>query len=169
MKNQVIEVLNEEHGERVIKYFQSLGIDTGNFKGTNTLEKDDRIRYYGVVGGKFGPWAKSSFLDKNVCLPPVEIIELPDIQPYPKVMLVSDFPISMNNFGFKRVVFMEKNGRYLAWYGAETLEEAKETMDITHWKYAEDVDSVLKLTLEEIAERFNVPKVKIVSDIKKEI
>lgn len=33
---------------------------------------------------------------------------------YPKVMLVSDYPISKNNPGVKRVVFMKKNGRYLA-------------------------------------------------------
>ena len=30
MKNQVIEVLNGEHGKKVIDYWRSKGVDTGN-------------------------------------------------------------------------------------------------------------------------------------------
>lgn len=55
---------------------------------------------------------------------------------YPKLMWVWDD----NQAGkFKRVVFMKKNGRYLAWNIAETLKDAETVCDVTPWHYAEDV------------------------------
>src|SRR5690554_8109404 len=56
---------------------------------------------------------------------------------YPKVMEVTmhkDFRESL-----KRVVFMKKNGMYLAWEGAETLEEAEDSIETTSWPYARDI------------------------------
>ena len=53
---------------------------------------------------------------------------------YPKVMEVDyneDFIAPL-----KRVVFMEKNGMYLAWAEAETLEEAEDSVDVVTWPYA---------------------------------
>ena len=59
---------------------------------------------------------------------------------YPKVMMVSDYPITKTNPGTPRVVFMEKCGRYIAWDGATTLKEAETTIATTSWKYAKDVE-----------------------------
>src|SRR5690625_6065884 len=59
------------------------------------------------------------------------------INKYPKVMEVSiykDFRDSL-----KRVVFMHKNGMYLAWAGAATLEEADSEVGVTPWPYARDI------------------------------
>jgi len=59
------------------------------------------------------------------------------INKYPKVMEVSiykDFRDSL-----KRVVFMHKNGMYLAWAGAATLEEADSEVEVTPWPYARDI------------------------------
>lgn len=56
---------------------------------------------------------------------------------YPKVMEVTmhkDFRESL-----KRVVFMKKNGMYLAWEGAATLEEADSEVEVTPWPYARDI------------------------------
>ena len=39
----------------------------------------------------------------------------------------------------KRVVFMEKRGKFIAWTDAETLEDAETVLDIIAWKYAEDI------------------------------
>lgn len=55
---------------------------------------------------------------------------------YPKLMWVWD---NNEDGKFKRVVFMEKNGRYLAWNTAETLKAAETVCDVTPWHYAEDV------------------------------
>ncbi len=45
-----------------------------------------------------------------------------------------------NNQDFRcsniRVVFMQKNGEFLAWSGAETFAEAESVTDVTNWKYA---------------------------------
>jgi hypothetical protein len=62
MKNQCIKVLNEEHGKKVIEYFKSLGVDTGDFAGYSVGY------YYGLFEGIF----------KRVHIPRYsEVIELP--------------------------------------------------------------------------------------------
>ena len=72
---------------------------------------------------------------------------------YPKVMIVSDEPITETNKGVKRVVFMKKNGRYLAWVDATTFEKAEQTIKITYWNYAKDIESsdIVELTFEDIS------------------
>ena len=72
---------------------------------------------------------------------------------YPKVMMVSTYPITDDNKGIKRVVFMEKNGKYLAWMDATTLEQAKKETGTTAWRYAKDIESsnIIELTFEDIS------------------
>jgi len=77
-------------------------------------------------------------------------------------MIVSNFPDFSNSK--KRVVFMEKNGIYLAWGYADTLEKAKDITETGAWLCAKDIEEEpkgLELTLEQIAEKFNVPVDKI--------
>jgi len=59
---------------------------------------------------------------------------------YPKVMMVSDYPITEINTGSPRVVFMEKCGKYIAWINADTLEKAETVLDTTYWRYAKDIE-----------------------------
>ena len=59
---------------------------------------------------------------------------------YPKVMIVSNKPITESNPGVKRVVFMEKCGSYLAWTDTDTLEKAEKEVNTSFWKYAEDIE-----------------------------
>ena len=59
---------------------------------------------------------------------------------YPRVMMVSNEPITENNPGKPRVVFIEKRGNYLAWVDAETLETAEEKLSCVAWKYAKDIE-----------------------------
>jgi len=79
---------------------------------------------------------------------------------YPKVMMVSNSPITKENTGKKRVVFMEKRGKYLAWYTATTIEEAESEIESLTWNYAKDIEEpkqeVIEVTLEQIAEAFKV-------------
>ena len=51
------------------------------------------------------------------------------------VMLVSDD----KEIWDKRVVFMKKNNRFIAWNRAETIEEAKIETAIARWKYAKEL------------------------------
>ena len=75
-----------------------------------------------------------------------EIIELPEERAYPRVMFVSNDKITWG----KRVVFIEKNGGFLAWGYVETLEEAEKSTSATFWKYAKEIEPV-EVTIEEIA------------------
>lgn len=82
------------------------------------------------------------------------IDELLDFQEYPKVM-----EVSLNNYIWhKRVVFMEKNGEFLAWADAESIEESEHKVDTCAWSFAREIQpaTTLELTLDEIAEKFNV-------------
>ena len=77
---------------------------------------------------------------------------------YPRVMLVSFDGI---HWGNQRVVFMEKNGGFLAWAFAETLEEAEKQTNIIFWKYAKEIEPI-QVTLEEIAKWKGVDKEQII-------
>jgi hypothetical protein len=63
--------------------------------------------------------------------------------PYPKVMWVWD-----NNEAtkVKRVILMEKNGKYLAWSNAETFEEAEKSVCLVSWAHAEDIQPQDQIT-----------------------
>ena len=74
----------------------------------------------------------------------------PKPSPYPKLMMVSSYPITYKNKGWKRVVFMEKNGKYLAWGSAETLEQAEHVAESSTWKYAKDIEPESEHPLKDI-------------------
>ncbi len=59
---------------------------------------------------------------------------------------------------YKRKVFMEKNGKFLAWNGAETDEEVIKSTNCAGWSYAKEIEEPkdIELTLEQIAEKFGV-------------
>ena len=73
---------------------------------------------------------------------------------YPKVMMVSDEPITAKNPGNARVVFMEKCGSYIAWKYAKTLEEAENARTTSFWQYAKDITipTIVELTFKDISE-----------------
>ncbi len=56
---------------------------------------------------------------------------------YPKVMMVSNSGVDW----YKRVVFMEKCGKFLAWDCAETIEAAERYFIVRTWYYAKEVES----------------------------
>lgn len=59
----------------------------------------------------------------------------PKTSQYPKVMMVGDsYPLTR-----KRVVFMEKCGKFIAWSKAETLEDTENTPYVVVWSFAEDI------------------------------
>ena len=92
---------------------------------------------------------------------------------YPKVMKVSKSPIKtkeqFENAG-TRVVFMKKNDRFIAWTDAKTIEKSEYEVATYPWSYAVDLNwqpeeetKPLKLTMEQIAEKFNAEKIEIVN------
>lgn len=135
MKNQVIEVLDRDHGRNVIEYWKSKGVDTSVMLGIRTKKKGDLYRYYGVIDGYFNVYSEEQVVANNA-----EIIQLPTESPkeektVPRVMLVSDDEIKW----YKRVVFIKKCDRYFAWVNAETFEESEYSYDVKPWRYAKEV------------------------------
>ena len=136
MKNQVIQVLDMEHGKKVIEYWKSIGVDTLGMSGSQTKKGDYLWRYYGVIDDRFGVYSERQAAKNGA-----EIIELPTESPkeektFPRVMLVSIDEIKWH----KRVVFMQKCDRFLAWNNAETIENAEWTYRVASWRYAKEVE-----------------------------
>ena len=148
MKNQVIEVLNEEHGKKVIEYWKSKGVNTMCMFGSLTKEDGDEWRYYGVIGDKFDSYSIEFVHKYNA-----EIIELPkEENSFPRVMLVS----YDGEVWYKRVVFMKKCNMFLAWDNAETIENAEYTYMVASWRYAKELPEKVELTKSEIAEKLGI-------------
>ena len=148
MKNQVIEVLDMEHGNKVIDYWKSIGVDTLGMSGSQTKKGDYLWRYYGVIDNCFDVYSERQAAENNA-----EIIELPkEENSFPRVMLVNNG----GNEWRKRVVFMKKCDRYLAWNKAETIEESECVYESTYWCYAKELPEKVELTKSEIAEKFGI-------------
>ena len=92
---------------------------------------------------------------------------------YPKVMKVSMSPIKTKEQFEKantRVVFMEKCGKFIAWLDVDTIEKSENVTSTAVWNYTVDLDwqpeeekKPLKLTMEQIAEKFNAERIEIVN------
>lgn len=142
--NKVIKVLTKEHGKKVIDWWKNQGVDTRDLRGEITEENDCMCIYYGVIKAVFNNYDYKTVLENNAT-----IITLDE---YPKLMYVRND--ECDKF-VKRVVFMEKNGKYLAWAYAESLEEANQAMGTATWSYAKDIEEekeqIVELTIEDIS------------------
>ena len=154
MKNQVIEVLNKEHGKKVIEYWKSKGVDTMGMCGSFTKEDGEHSCYYGVINDMFDCYTIEFARKHNA-----EIIELPkEENSFPRVMLVSD----VGDAWKRRVVFMQKCDRFLAWDNAETIENAECTYRVASWRYAKEIEprtitlSDLNSKIEDIKKLFGI-------------
>jgi hypothetical protein len=153
MKNQVIEVLNIEHGKRVIEYWKSRGFDTRDFTGGCTKEDYNIYRYYGVINGKFNNYSSEYVNEYNA-----EIITLPDEKTFPRKMLVWDYNegdavermvLWINPFGncIRPIICVDP-------YLEINFNEGSE-YSITLWKHAKELPEVKELTIEEAAKKLS--------------
>ena len=81
MKNQVIKVLNQEHGKKVIQYWKNRGVDTIYHSGHSNEKNGHIFIYYGVINNKFDSYSLNQVKANNA-----EIIELP--KEFPKYWVV---------------------------------------------------------------------------------
>ena len=168
--------------EKLIKQLREGTIAIGNY---STLEEIRKVLRYAfpldnrITNGLHLKYIASNDEDfwvgvDTVNLPTHSVKEfLKPENEYPKVMKVSCNPFKTQedyDEGYTEVVFMEKCGKYIAWNRAETLEEAEETTITNDWDYAVDLDwqpeeetKPLKLTMEQIAQKFNAEKIEIVN------
>ena len=168
--------------EKLIKQLREGTVAIGNY---STLEEIRKVLRYAfpldnrITNGLHLKYIASNDEDfwvgvDTVNLPTHSVKEfLKPESEYPKVMKVSMFPIKTKEQfenAKTRVVFMEKCGKFIAWEHSETLEESKNVLKTYTWEYAVDLDwqpeeetKPLKLTMEQIAEKFNAEKIEIVN------
>ena len=161
MKNQVIEVLDREHGRKVIEYWKSKGIDTYGMLGIGTKKAGYLCRYYGVIDGCFDCYSEIQAAKNGA-----EIIELPEENSFPRVMLVSNNPIKGNNDGIKQLVISIVDGIAISVGGTQYSleqyyqdlkeEKANPILRLYPWRYAKELPEKVELTKSEIAEKFGI-------------
>ena len=183
MKNQVIEVINKEHGKKVIEYWKSKGVDVRGFSGNQTREDDSEFRFYGFINGEFNNYRR-----KSVNLYKAKIIELPDDfqneltseqtekainlmskgigledRPFSKPMIVSMFPFGNSAYNTQtRVVVAAGNGYAVGVNNCESLDDyiklqKANMLSYTLWKYHQEIPNKIVISKAEIAEKFGVP------------
>lgn len=112
-------------------------IDGSECKGKITVENGriylcQDLTQGGACGDKKGFKCSWLYWDGRSCATSVSEFKLVT---YPKVMMVSNSGVDW----CKRVVFMEKCGRFLAWGGAETIEDAERSSSVKTWYYAKEI------------------------------
>ena len=160
MKNKVIEVINKEHGAKVIEYWKSKGVDTSGMLGISTKECGYLCRYYGIIDGSFGCYSERQAAENNA-----EIIELPieNSRPFPKLMLVSMFPFGTSAYNVKtRVVVAAGSGYAVGVDSCESLDDyikrqKEKTLSYTLWKYHQEISDKVIISKAEIAKKFGIP------------
>lgn len=160
MKNQVIEVLDKEHGKKVIEYWESKGVTTLDMYGSLTKKDGEEFRYYGVINNRFNCYT-IKFVNKHNA----EIIELPieNSRPFPKPMLVSMFPFGNSAYNTQtRVIVAAGNGYAVGADHCESLDDyiklqKANKLSYTLWRYYQEIPNKVIISKAEIAEKFGVP------------
>ena len=153
--NTQIEGVDKTLALKIMKFYGDNGFDISKNDGSAAEDKNHpyyEYRFYGVNSeGDFSNRTESG----NTSIKTITLEEAKALiseSEYPKVMWVWDEGEDKK----KRVVFMEKNGQYLAWTNAETIEESEKEIETVCWDYAEDIEPEplpeIHLTMEEIAE-----------------
>lgn len=142
----------------ILKFSDLSNVKVGDtiytFWGEYKVVRLDNDAYPVVTdGGTFTFEGKSVHSNKHPSAFTENVFEM-ELKPKEYWAMVSDEPITDENKGDKRRVFMEKNGMFLAWGVAETDEEAEEKVGVALWKYATPItEEEEPLTLEQRVER----------------
>ena len=153
MRNQVIEAIDKDHGKKVIEYWHSQGVNTSGYVGSCTRKMGDLCRYYGVINGCFDAYSERLVAENNA-----EIIELPEENSFPRVMLVSDDAVVWN----QAVVVCLRGGYAFATINHSSVEEYENTLKrgdsvpFFFWKYHKELSDRNKVSKAKIAEMFGI-------------
>ena len=122
--NIVIEVLDEEHGKKVIEYFRCLGVKDSTFYiGHACKSKNYYSRFYGVVNGSFSNYNKNQIREAKV-------IELPETLTFPRIVEV----FLENNWHKKMALCSTDEGITCCAYNYDEHECLSEHRIIATWK-----------------------------------
>ena len=157
MKNQVIKVLDRDHGRKVIEYWKSQGVNTCRYVGLNTVADEEvygLFTYYGMINNRFGNYSLSMVQNYNA-----EIIELPEEKTFPRKMLVWD---DDEKNAAERIVLWENTfgnpvNKYVAVHNHYENDFEKGKIYPTRgWQHAKEIPAKpepVKLTVAEICKK----------------
>lgn len=163
-----IEVLDQDHGQKVKAFFESAGIDINGFKFINNKKDNNIERYYGFCKGVISLCYhelvkelgyKVLTLEEAQALiaepqpqPQPKMPKGVEIWPEPKLMEVWD---NGGNRPRERVVFGKIGDKYLAYEAIGTLDFLEslplKDLDVMTWENAKEIKPTEKLTKAQIA------------------
>lgn len=145
MKNQVIKVLNREHGKKVKEYWESKG-DINVFSCSNNEAAGSAYIYYGFVNGKFDCLTLPQVLNRSI-----EIIELPEKKElkFPRWMMVGDREFSVCQ---ERLVLTKLEGEfpYVCVVGGKENNTNGYPYIVIQFRFAKEINEIEELTMEEV-------------------
>lgn len=155
---QMVEHAEEQGntGEKAIKAFQvshTSSYYNGGFDWDKTKHEDFWFELKNAANFMF----KEQLLEKFYREYPK--VKVPSYT-FPRIMEVSDFEdfCDLN----RRVVIAKHNGMFIAWRDATNFEDAESKVSTKPWRYAREIDdSIIELTIEEIAEKLNIDSSKL--------
>lgn len=154
LNNIVVENLSLEFGQELKKTFEDLEVNTEHLK-FNLCKSDGNVtRFYGIIDNQFDNYYLEKVQQSNAKIITLEQLKAM-INPYPKMMYVSDYEILDFSNAIKKEVYFEKEIEGVNYYFTKTVK------GFTSWKKAVDLDyfdnQVKEITIEEIAQRFGYP------------
>lgn len=140
----VILCTSPEQGAKIIEYFKSLGIDTGNSRGTLIGN------YYGIYKNRFTTTSLEFCFENSVPIFTLDELgvqtsqEQPELPELPEINFDGiEMEVSVNGVSWvKSKVLAKINNLYL-------------TKNLSSWKHARPIQQKVKVTKEQIAEAFN--------------
>lgn len=152
MKNQVIKVLNREHGKKVIEYWKNKGVDTYGYLGADTEEEGDIFIYYGVINGNFDNYRYKYVLEHNA-----EIIELPLEFERGERVLVRD----SDDENWVESIFVTKiDGAKRPYVVVSYFDEDEfmngDVFNTVKYKQIKKLQAKKEITMQEIADKFGI-------------
>jgi len=153
MENEVIEVLDLEHGQKVKKYWEDRGVDTSGYFVTTTKSDNMPCRYFGVIYGMFSNFSMSEVENHNA-----KIITLPNEKTFPRNMKVWNYKEGTKNvrtaycIGFAGDILATKHPV------GQNMTGMDESFEVVWYKYYEEIEEEpeVEISMQEIADKFNV-------------
>lgn len=158
MNNIVIKCENPSQGEKIMKYWKDLGVDTGNYPCSITAEGGGMCIYYGILNGRYSNYSLETVLNHGA-----EIIQLPELSTFPRMMLVSDSNEGSCEWKKEMVVAYVPSFAfsYITYSGNPDLTDDMSTMMKTY-KFAKEIQKIeepkiVELTLQDISDKTGIP------------
>lgn len=146
MKNIVIKNENPKMGKEIINFFDKLGFNTSGYQGFNSEELAQGCIYYGVINDIFANWTLDEVDEYDA-----EIITLPtQFKRGDKVLVWDDCEDYYRCVDF--VTYVE--GSSYPYCVSDDI--TQNSFHVAMWKNCKHAPQKVKLTLQEIADKFNI-------------